>query len=177
MYTSGSLLALASVLAAPVALDRPAWLSDYGQARKLGQALNKPVAVVLGQGEAGHQKVSREGKLNSETEKILASKYVCVYLDTSTQTGRKLASSFEIASGRGLVLSDHSGAWQAFHHDGSLANGDLTRYVKQFSQPGQGARTTITHTTATTTTRTSYSSPAPVYAPTTFGRVIGGGNC
>src|SRR5438045_321789 len=98
MYTSLFLLALANALAPAVAVpERPTWLNDYDQARKEARSVNKPLAVVLGSGAKGWDQLSKEGRLEKNVQKLLDSSYVCVYIDTGRDSGKSLASSFEIA--------------------------------------------------------------------------------
>ena len=51
------------------------------------------------------ESVVREGSFDPAVTKLLASKFVCVYVDTNTVSGRTLADSLQIAS-QGIVISD-----------------------------------------------------------------------
>src|SRR5207253_10925763 len=86
-------------------------------------------------GQRGFNQLSREGNLTEPIQKILAEKYVCVYLDTTQNDAKRLAQEFEITKGLGLVISDRSGKVQAYHHDGGLAASDLTAKLQRFSNP------------------------------------------
>jgi hypothetical protein len=147
MYTSFALVALSSTLVASSHQDGPTWQKDYVQARKIGQTEKRPLAVVIGQGADGCDKVCRDGKLSPELQKMLAQNYVCVYIDSSTPEGQKLASDFAVTTGKGLILSDRTGDLQAFHHDGDLSTADLSRWLTRFADPNVAVRTTATNST------------------------------
>ena len=110
MYTSLILFALA----APAADDSLTWMRDYPAARRLAAEKNKPMAVFLGAGKLGYDKVV-QGGLNQRTRQLLGS-YIPVFVDTSSEAGRKLAEQFEMSGGQGIVLSDRGGQLQAFRH-------------------------------------------------------------
>jgi hypothetical protein len=156
MHTSIVLLALTG-LAAPAEGTSPTWLNDYSQARRLGADQNKPLAVFLSPGKENWGKRAMEGEQGKEVRRLLASHYVCVSINTSTEAGRRLAEAFEMAGGKGIILSDRSGAVQAFRHEGELTNGDLGRYLARHSTTDR-ATTTETVTTARTS---NYYDPAP----------------
>jgi len=115
--------------------ETPHWLNDYAVARQQGQAGNKPLAVFVGYGRAGWEKLAKEGRLGKEVERTLAAHYICVYVDTNTKPGRRLAAALEVDETLGIVISDPSGDYMAFHHDGDLANQDLERYLKRYADP------------------------------------------
>jgi len=143
MYTSIVLVALSGSLVASSGQASLTWQKDYYEARKLGQTDKKPLAVFIGNGAAGQDKVCRDGKLSPEVEKMLADSYVCVYVDVSTPEGQKVASAFGNTRGLGLVLSDRTGELQAFSQEGDLSAADLSRWVKQFADPNVVVRTTM----------------------------------
>jgi hypothetical protein len=132
MYTSLFCLALA-VAAPPGEKTSPEWLTTYGQAQRLGQTSNKPLAVFMAPGKDGWKRLSREGKLSEEGLKDLANGYVCCFLDTTTDEGKKWAKAFEMSSGLGVVLSDRSGDTQAYRHEGSLDGSSLASTLSTYS--------------------------------------------
>src|SRR5262245_30144201 len=147
MYTSLVLFALA----APAAEEKLTWGHDYQAARKECASKGKPMAVFLGSGKAGPDKVVRGG-LNGEAQRLLADGYVCVAIDTSTEAGRGLAERFEMPTGQGLVISDHTGKLQAFRHEGELGSAELGTYLRRYADHGHVVQNTETATTG----RTSY---------------------
>jgi hypothetical protein len=191
MYTSIVLVALTSSVAASAPVENLTWEKNYVQARQLGQTGKKPLAVIFGSGLKGFDKLSRDGQFNSEIQQALGDKYVCVYVDVSTDEGKKLASTFEVTSGTGVVLSNRSGDLQAFHHDGQLSNADLSKWLTRFADPSVVVRTTMTNASLQVSTYpTSYGSSASYngyiqngyspgsYAPYSgFGQIMGGGGC
>src|SRR5215470_5211183 len=126
MYTSLLLTALVGVVPVLPKPGVPSWRHDYDQARKEGQKASKPLAVFIGAGSGGYGQVSQEGKLSAEAGRLLAAHYVCVYLNTDTPQGRRLAAAFNLKDKAGVVLSDRTGEYQAFHHAGALSDDELT---------------------------------------------------
>ncbi len=137
------LVAVASILSAP--LREPVWHNDYRQAQKHGLAAKKPLAVVVGSGAAGYRSLCHEAGFDN-VKQLLASQYVCVYLDTSRPEGRRLADQFSITRPQGLILSDRTGALQAFHHDGPLAQQELDANLRRFADPQVEVHTTLSNT-------------------------------
>jgi len=142
MYTSATVIALASLLTLP-GTEGPSWQTDYGTALKQAQKAGKPLAVVFGIGKAGYDKVAREG-LNAATRRVLSDEYVCCYVDVSTKGGQQLAAGFEISKDIGIVISDRAGKKQAFHYSGDLTVADLRRCLERFADPNVVVTTTVT---------------------------------
>jgi hypothetical protein len=135
MYTSIVLVALAgsSISAAvPVSLD---FRSDYVTARKMGKSDRKPLAVFIGSGPKGWEQRTTDGQLSQDVQQLLQAHYVCVYVDTATDDGKRLARDF--AMDEGLVLSDAQGENQAFRYASKLSNSDLERQLKKYSDPAR----------------------------------------
>jgi hypothetical protein len=170
MYTSVVLVALAGSLASNYFVpSRTLWQNDYARAQILGSKERRPLAVFIGQGPAGWQGVSKEGKLPQEVMDLLAAHYVCVYVDTSKEEGRRLARSFEMPGGTGLVLSDHGGESQAFRHECELSNRDLERNLRKYAD----ANRVVVRTETQVREEIRYYPPAPIYyqpAPFISGR-------
>jgi hypothetical protein len=142
MYTSLVWIALTGTADATAA-KAPAWQTDYSAAQQKGLEEKKPLAVVIGKGPSGWEAVSRDGKLDPAAMEALQANYVCVYIDAATERGQKLADAFEMKSG--LIISDRTGEKQAFRHEGTLANGDLTTVLRRYAAPGLVVTRTETH--------------------------------
>ena len=168
MYTSLVLLALTGFTSSAENVEAPSWQTDYSLAKKQGEGDKKPVAVFIGSGKEGWDKLVRKGSLGKEHLKALANSYVCLYLDTTTPDGKRMAKLLDINNGLGLVISDHTGAVMAFHHEGDLASADLAKYLTRFADPERVVRTTETN--PGTQSRSYYYPPAPVYQPVSSGR-------
>ena len=125
-------------------LDQPQWVKDYSLARQHGKEQRKPLAVFVASGKTGWDKISQEGQLDKEVHKILAAHYVCVYVDADKAPGERLANAFELTDRLGLVISDGTGALQAFWHAGGLANEDLVKYLLRYADPQRVTRRTET---------------------------------
>jgi hypothetical protein len=143
MYTSMMLVAMATFTSAAESADGPAWQTNYGAARKLG-AGQKPLAVFIGSGKQGWNKVAEEG-LSSESRKVLAERYVSVYVNVDTAEGQRLARAFRMSNGLGIVISDRTGELQAFRHEGDLAERDLVRYLLRYGDPDRVVTSTETN--------------------------------
>ena len=166
MYTSLVLFALSGFSSPAEMTASPSWLMDYSLAREQGKNDKKPVAVFVGSGKEGWDKLVRNGSLAKEQNKLLAASYVCLYLDIATEEGKRVAGLFKLENGPGLVISDHSGQYMAFHHAGDLAAPDLTKYLSRYSDPERAVRTTETNPSSEV--RSYYAPPPTGYqsAPT-----------
>jgi hypothetical protein len=144
MSTTTLVIALASFVASS-ALESPSWHVDYCSAQRLGRERSKPLAVFIGSGKAGWNQISRDGPLGKDVKRLLAKDYICVYVDTDLEAGKQLASEFEVPEGLGLIVSDHSGKYQAFRHQGDLPSEQLVRYLSRYADPERMVRTTATN--------------------------------
>jgi hypothetical protein len=162
MFTSLLLLALGASAAEPA--EGPAWLTDYGQARRQGQTEQKPLAVFFGPGKDGWQKVIG-AEPSAEVNRTLAASYVCVHVDTNTAAGKRLSEACELGNGVGLVVSDRSGQRMALQFGGTLSNEALATYLNRFAdQKGAVARTETGGAIVISYSR-SYADPNAVTAP------------
>lgn len=174
MFATTLTIALAAFLAS-TSLDSPAWHADYRAAQKLGREGNKPLAVFVGSGKQGWNHVIRDGRLGKDAHQLLAKTYICVYVDTDLEPGKQLAAAFDIPKGPGLIVSDHTGTLQAFHHRGDLSNDQLAQYLRRYADPERVVQTTETNPAE----RVSYSAPVEsyyqprYYAPVFVGRSSG----
>jgi hypothetical protein len=138
MYTSILLVALTGM--APTADSKsPSWSQDYAAATKQAAQAKRPLAIVLAPGQGAYEKLGREGGLGADAQQLLAAKYVCLHIDTSTSTGKELAQAFRMPDGFGIVISDSKAESQAFRHQGDLARADLVRYLERYADPNRVA--------------------------------------
>jgi len=174
MHTSLVVVALSGLLSVFAPPDSVAWQNDYHQARETVPTQNKPLAVFIASGANGYDKVSRDGTLSPEVQKALLDSYICVYVDSSTPSGQKLATDFAITGGTGLILSDRTGQKQAFYHSGDLSNVDLTTWLQRFADPNL-----VVSSTMTIATERLSMYPANGYYGTTFssGSILFGNSC
>ena len=116
----------------------------------------------MSSGKDGWRKIAKDGDLGKSIEKTLASNYVCVYVDTATDPGKRLASALSLDGGKGIVISDASGQLMAFFHEGDLANKDMAWYLNRFADPDRVVQATETNPPAY---RSYYppQAPVPVY--------------
>jgi hypothetical protein len=153
-----AVIALTGNLAASTNLPSkwtPTWQNDYRQAKLQAKEVGKPLAVFVGSGKTGWEMVAREG-MDEKAVSLLSSKYVCLYVDVSTEHGQKLAASFSLKD-KGLVISDRIGDTQAFYHNGDLAQGELAKTLEKYADPA--------HVALTTDTLVAAPAPQPVPAP------------
>jgi hypothetical protein len=134
---------------APVNLT---WQPTYLQGQKVSADTKKPLAVAFGSGANGWTKVVRDAAPSAEVTQVLAKEYVCVFVDTATPDGQKLAQDFSIMQGPGIVLSDRTGTKQAFWHQGDMTNQSIAGYLTKYADPQIVVRSTETPSAA----RTSY---------------------
>ena len=166
MYTSW--LSLSLLLAPVVTADAtPGWQTGYSAALEAGQKQKRPVAVFVGSGAKGQASLLKEGQLSAEMQKTLADKYVYVYLDRSQPANQRLVSDLGITSA-GLVISDRTGNFQAFHHNGNLSQTDLAQHLRRFGDPSLVVNGTVSNTSS----RISYYNGGP--PPATSFRTV---NC
>jgi hypothetical protein len=125
------------------------------------------VAVVIGSGQEGWQKLVRGGSLGADQKQLLATNYVCLYVDLTTEEGKRLAQTLQVGKSVGLVISDHTGQLMAFHHEGDLEAKALTGYLQKYADSERVVRYTETNPGPGTETRAYYppAAPAPAYAP------------
>ncbi len=155
----------------------PAWQTDYQAALEKAVRQHKPLAVFLAPSKESWHKLSPNGMFGKEVHKLLATKYVPVFLNTQTVQGKAMASAFELPEGIGLVLSDREGQYQAFRHEGMLAEQQLAAALERHADSAGAVRTTeilvpAVHEASSPMTRVSSASYAPangfmdVYVPT-----------
>ena len=146
MYTS--FLTLGVMLAPMFAIpERPTWQPSYTIALDRGQKESKPVAVFVGSGPQGQAAAVKGGHFSADQLRILAQKYVCVYLDRTQAGNQRLVRDLGITVA-GLVVSDKSGNFQAFHHDGVIAQDALSKELQNLADPNRVVSRTVSNTPA-----------------------------
>jgi hypothetical protein len=193
MYTSIVFAAVTGFVMAPAPSEPATWQRDYAQARTIGKQQQKPLAVVIGTGNDGFQKLTGNGKLPPAVQQLVSEKYIPVYLDVNSPAGKRLADFFKITQGAGIVLSDRTGDFQAFHHNGTIGEDILLPYLQRFAQSGVAVTETVTvntqrvsyyqnpanpgTTVAQPGTAPAYQPYTPIYQPSYFTPSFGGGGC
>jgi hypothetical protein len=162
MYTSLMMVALFGGPAAQPEASSPTWLVDYEQANQQGQNEKKPLAIFVGTGKKGYEKLVRKGKLTPRMQKSLAENYVCVYANTRNKKGKRLAKQFHLR--KGLLISNRAGTRLALRHEGSVKVKALNRYLTKFADPDLVVKKTEKH-------KLRIRRPAPVPM------MMGGGGC
>jgi len=136
------------------------WQNDYNTARQLAAAQKRPMAIVFGSGANQQAEIVGKGLgLNS----VLASDYLCVYIDVTTAAGRQLADNVCITGSVGMVVTDRGLNHQAFWHQGGLENVRVGQYLRKYADP-----LTVVDSTETVAARANLarSTPAPAVSPT-----------
>jgi hypothetical protein len=123
--------------AAPV----PQFAPSYSQALAQSHREHKPVAIFLGTGANGLSKLVADGGLTGTTGSQLKSDFVCLYVDTTSAAGQKLAGDFGMTEG--LVISDRDGAKQALRHAGTVTPATLATYATAYAGTAVAQATTI----------------------------------
>jgi hypothetical protein len=155
--TIWALIALSGSLVPAATSDFQAQ-TDYGRALKLAQTEKKPMAVLIGKGDAFAKLMADKG-LTPEAKKLLSEKYVCVAVNTDTASGKDLASQFALSDG-GLVISSAGGTHQALRQSGTVTASDLSKHVAAYA-------TAAGLPSATVTAGVEAAKPVTTYAPTT----------
>lgn len=132
MFTYMAVAALTSTISTANLSSAPNWLNDYAAASRQVASVHKPLAVFVASGQDGWSKVVREGTLDNAAKRLLAQKFVCVYIDRDTAKGKSLAEAFEVAS-RGLIISDRAGSSQAYSLSGDLTGAELVKTLEQYA--------------------------------------------
>ena len=171
MYTSIIGVALTAVLGTAPAAGSPSWQNDYRSARELGEREHKPLVVVIGSGSSGWAKLARATEQDGTINPTLQHHYVCLFVDTDTTDGRKLAQSFDM-SGPGLVISDRSGTVQALRRTGEVPAPELAQTLTSHADDTYVARKLSPPVTQPVSYSTSFYAPEPVFAG--FGGFGGG---
>ena len=154
-FTAAALLALSAGSVPSVN-----WQADYATAMSAAVAQQKPMAVFIGQGDAGYAKLVSGGQIPASVGQVLSNQYVTVYVNTDTAAGKALAGQFEMSAG--LVISTRGGDKQALRLNGTLTGADLTGVLTTLGS----TTTTVVSTPAVTGTvlPVSYTAPATTYA-------------
>jgi hypothetical protein len=173
MFAHTFMVTLASFMLS-TASQSPSWQTDYTTARTLGSKGHKPLAVFIGSGKNGWNHVSQEGELGLEVKRLLAKDYICVYIDTNFQAGKQLASEFEIPKGTGLVVSDHTGKYQAFHHPGDLPTEQLLQYLRRYADSKHVVRATESNQPQAVNYDPPANNPPAVYYQPVYGTISRG---
>jgi hypothetical protein len=155
-------LALSGVLA-PTAKPEFQAQTDYGQALKRAAEEKKPMAVLIGKGDQFAKLMSDAG-LSADAKKLLNDKYVCVNVDVTTNSGKKLADEFQLTDG--LVISSAGGNYQALRQPGKVTATDLAKQATAYANVASTPATTVTAGV-----------PAATAAPTVIYGSCPGGTC
>jgi hypothetical protein len=171
LSTSLAAVLLSGVSAVSTA-GQPAWQTDYAIAVTQAAELKRPIAVFIAHGGAGYARVVAEGGLTTDDTRRLRQSYVCLYVNTDTASGKKLAEAFEMTEG--LVISGKAGEKQALRHEGKVPQADLSKYLTRYAEQSGVVATTETPgvaaapalvASAPVAATPMYAQPAPVYYP------------
>jgi hypothetical protein len=175
MNTSIVGVALAAILTPAHATLAPAWQHDYGTAREVGSREHKPLVVVIGSGQTPWANLARVSEQDESINQTLRSNYVCLFVDTDTPTGQRLARSFEM-SGPGVVISDRTGQYQAYRKAGEVPAAELARELTNHTDDAYVARKLAPPAQPVAPVVQPVYYAAPTYSPAMFGG-FGGGAC
>ena len=176
MNTSIVGVALAAILTPAHATLAPAWQHDYGTAREVGSREHNPLVVVIGSGQTPWANLARVSEQDESINQTLRSNYVCLFVDTDTTQGQRLARSFEM-SGPGVVISDRTGQFQAYRKAGEVPATELARELTNHTDDAYVARKLAPPAQPVApVAQPVYYYAAPTYSPAMFGG-FGGGAC
>lgn len=117
------------------------WQTDYAKAYTKAVEAHRPMALFFGEGKTGPAQVVKDGLTDSAT-KLLSDSYVVIYVDTATESGKKLAASYHV--NQGLIISDRTGEKQALRLEGTITADDLATSLVKYSDPNVVVTTTAT---------------------------------
>lgn len=126
MFTSIMGAAVVAVLLQSHATLAPVWQTDYRTARELGSRENKPLVVVIGSGKTDWAHLAKATEQEDSINQTLRSNYVCLFVDTDTTEGQRLANSFEL-SGPGIVISNRKGDVEAYRKSTEVPAKELAK--------------------------------------------------
>ena len=139
MYTTIALFALTASVTTGNLTPTPTWQADYRTAQATVASASKPMAIFIANG-TGWESIVKDG-IDAVTKRVLAEKFVCLFVDASTAQGRGVAEAFQV--GRGLVISDRTGTVQAYSLAGDLTKAELATTLAKYSD-GKAVETTET---------------------------------
>jgi len=147
MFSTSFVAAVVTGLAASASVvGQPTLQADYRTALTESAKLHKPVAVFIGHGTDGYSKLVTSGGLGVDSTKLLNQSFVSVYVDTTTESGKTLATAFNLSEG--LVISDKTGGIQNLRHEGTVAQSDLRAYLVKYADGVPAAQTETRSTVA-----------------------------
>lgn len=132
MYTALAIAALSMGVTSGKLAPTPVWENDYRAAMARVNEAGKPMVLIVGAGKSGMESVVNEGSFDASVTKLLASKFVCVYIDTNTTSGKALAEALQIKTG--VVISDKTGQTQAFSSAVALPRAMLESTLVKYAE-------------------------------------------
>ena len=157
-----AIVALSLPLAAkPASID---WHHNYREARAIGISKQKPLAMFIASGKDGWAKILADGAFDAKIKNLLTENYVAVFIDRDTTEGQKTISAFGLGNQPALIISNRAGDLQAFRHEGTLTETDLTVCLNRYSSASHVVTITESLFNATSRVTASYAPPTmPVY--------------
>lgn len=110
----------------------PAWIHDYRQAREVGSREQKPLVVVIGSGKTDWAHLAKPAEQDESINQTLRSSYVCLFVDTDTTEGQKLARAFDMP-GPGVVISTRAGDVEAYRKAGEVPATELAKELTHYA--------------------------------------------
>ena len=87
---------------------------------------------MIGSGKTDWANLAKPAEQDDTINQTLRDSYVCVFVDTDTTEGQKLAQSFDM-SGPGVVISTRSGEIQAYRKAGQVPAGELAKELTNYT--------------------------------------------
>src|SRR5262249_57018022 len=103
MYTLICGLLMAAQPAPAIATDRLTLLTDYDEARDIVNQDHKPMMVMIGTGDHDWDQILTNGSIGQAALDILREHFVCLYVDSDTSDGKKLAQMMGVPAAPGLI--------------------------------------------------------------------------
>lgn len=140
---------------------RITWQSDYAAALEEATRTQRPMVVVIGSGFEGWRQLTGEAAWGYTTQRQLADKFVCLYLDRDSPHARLQAEDFTTQAAPYLVISDRTLKNQLVKRAGPIPGDEFAHLVDD-------------NTGDKPVGHRSYYEPV---VPASFGPGFGGGAC
>ena len=109
------------------------WHTGYSDGLGKVRRADKPLFMLFDGGSSSVVRlVGDRPVLSDDIERALLDDYICVYVDTGTDSGKALAARFGASELPFTLVIDRSGNWQMYRRSGSPSVSELLAVLAQF---------------------------------------------
>ncbi len=132
------------------------WLTSYKAAVAEVKRVDKPLFIFFNNPETSALEVqSGRPVFGEEIDKSLASDYVTMYVDATTQRGELLAAEFKVNTTPAIAILDRTSDWIMYRKSGEISADDLLAIVTRFRGVKYSPPPSDPQTPANSTTKSS----------------------